>query len=49
MDRPHRPPNLLTAEALAVALVTDGTLVVSVESPLLHGCADDLGISYRLV
>ncbi len=38
-----RQPNL------AVALVTDGTLVVSVESPLLHGCADDLGISYRLV
>jgi hypothetical protein len=45
----RRRPNLLTAEALAAALVTKGDLVVSVESPILHSGADDLGVSYRLV
>ncbi|MEJ7721845.1 MAG: hypothetical protein WKF58_16095 [Ilumatobacteraceae bacterium] len=45
----RRRPNLLTAEALASALVTKGDLVVSVESPILHSGADDLGVSYRLV
>jgi hypothetical protein len=45
----QRHPNLLTAEALAVALVTDGTICVTVDSPLLRGAADELGIAYRLV
>jgi hypothetical protein len=44
----RRQPNLLTAEALAVALVTDATICVTVDSPLLRGGADDLGIRYRL-
>jgi hypothetical protein len=45
----RRRPNLLTAEALAGALVTDGTLVVSTDAPLLREGASDLGIGYRVV
>lgn len=43
----RRRPNLLTAEALALALVTDSTITVTVESPLLREGARDLGIDYR--
>ncbi|MCB9372236.1 MAG: hypothetical protein H6518_05590 [Microthrixaceae bacterium] len=42
-------PNVLTAEALAVAVITDGSLVVSIDSPLLRGGAADLGVEYRVV
>ena len=45
----HRQPNLLTAEALAAALVTEATICVSVDSPLLRSGAADLEIGYRLV
>lgn len=41
-------PNLLAAEALAVALVTDSEVAVATDSPLLRGCALDLGIGYRV-
>lgn len=44
----RRRPNLLTAEALAVALVVDGGLVVTVEAPLLRSGASDLGVPYRV-
>ena len=43
----RRRPNVLAAEALALALVTDGTIVVTVSSPLLREGARDLGIIYR--
>jgi hypothetical protein len=43
----RRRPNLLAAEALALALVTDSTIVVTVRSPLLREGARDLGITYR--
>lgn len=42
----RRQLNMLTAEALAVALVTGGRLYVTVESPLLTAGADDLKLSY---
>jgi hypothetical protein len=45
----RRRPNGLTAEALALALVTESTLAVSVDAPLLRDGADDLGIEYRLL
>lgn len=44
----RRQPNLLTAEALAAALVADGTICVTVDSPLLRDGAEDLGIPFRL-
>lgn len=45
----RRQPNALTAEALAVAVITDGSLVVSTDSPLLRSGAGDLGIEYRIL
>ena len=45
----RRQPNLLAAEALALALVVDGAIAVAVDSPLLRSGADDLGIAYHLV
>lgn len=45
----RRRPNGLMAEALAVALTTDSTIVVSTDSRLLRDCADDLGVEYRLL
>ncbi|MGH9136165.1 MAG: hypothetical protein ACRD0G_03845 [Acidimicrobiales bacterium] len=45
----QRTPNFLTADALATALVVDGSLAVTVDSPLMHSGAADLGIPYRLV
>ncbi len=44
-----RQVNMLTAEALAVALVTGGRLFVSVESQLLATGADDLRLSYLVL
>jgi hypothetical protein len=45
----QRRPNVLTAEALAVALITDGALVVSTDAQLLRDGASDLGIEYRVL
>lgn len=45
----RRHPNVLTAEALAVAVITESSLVVSTDSPLLRGGAADLGIEYRVL
>lgn len=45
----RRRPNGLMAEALAVAVVADGALVVSVDSELLREGAHDLGIEYRVL
>lgn len=44
----ERRPKLLTAEALAVAMITDGTIVVT-DSPIRRSGANDLGIHCRLV
>jgi hypothetical protein len=41
-------PNLLCADALAVALVTESGIAVATESPLLRACSQDLGIAYHL-
>ena len=43
-----RPLNMLSAEALAAALVLDAEIVVSTDNPMLQGGAEDLGISYRI-
>lgn len=45
----RRRPNVLAAEALAVALVTDSVIAVAIEAPLIRDGALDLGIGYRLV
>jgi len=45
----RRQLNMLTAEALAVALVTGGRLYVTVESPPLAAGADDLKLSYLVL
>jgi hypothetical protein len=45
----RRRANVLTAEALAVALVTDSAIAVTVDSPLLREGARDLGVTYREV
>ena len=45
----RRRPNLLTAEALAVALVADAEITVTTESLLLRDCAADLGIACRSI
>ena len=44
----RRRPNVLAAEALALALVTNGTLVVAVDGPVLRDGANDLDISYEV-
>ncbi|MGH9014883.1 MAG: hypothetical protein ACRDZ1_13240 [Acidimicrobiia bacterium] len=44
----RRRPNVLTAEALALALLIDGTIAVTVDAPLLREGARDLGITYRV-
>jgi hypothetical protein len=45
----RRQPDLLAAEALAAALVTDSTICVTVDSPLLREGAEDLSVPFRLV
>jgi hypothetical protein len=45
----RRRPNGLMAEALAVALITSSTIVVSTDSALLRDGAEDLGIDYRVL
>ncbi len=45
----RRRPNVLTAEALAVAVLTNSEIVVSTDSPLLRDGDSDLGIEYRVI
>jgi hypothetical protein len=45
----RRRPNWLTAEALAVALVTESMICVTVDAPLLRDGAEDLGVPIRRV
>lgn len=45
----RRQPNLLVAEALAVALLVRGRLVVATETPLLRSGAEDLGLDYEVL
>jgi hypothetical protein len=47
--RVRRQLNLLNAEALAVALLTSGVLVVSTDSPLLRSGALDVGFVYQVL
>lgn len=44
----RRRPNVLTDEALALAVVTDSSIVVTVDAPLLRQCSQDLGITFRV-
>ncbi len=46
LDIRHRP-NGLAAEALAVALLTNSLIAVSVDAPLIRAGAHDLGIEYH--
>lgn len=46
--RVQRPLNMINAEALAVALLLDASIVVSTDSPLLLSGAADLGVEYQL-
>ncbi len=43
----RRRPNGLAAEALAVAVLTNSLIAVSVDAPLIRAGARDLGIEYR--
>lgn len=45
----RRQPNLLAAEALAVAYLVDARLAVATDAPLLRSGAQDLGLEYELV
>ena len=47
--RVQRQPNILVAEALAVALAVRGRLAVATETPLLRSGAADLRLEYGLV
>lgn len=47
--RVRRQLNMLNAEALAAAVVTNARLVVSVDSPLLTSGAADLGLAWQVV
>jgi hypothetical protein len=40
---------MLNAEALAVAVLIGGGVVVSTDSPLLRSGAEDLGIPYQVL
>ena len=46
--RVRRSLNMLNAEALAIALLVEGTLVVSTDSPILRSSAADLRIEYQV-
>ncbi|MGH9150833.1 MAG: hypothetical protein ACRD03_00170 [Acidimicrobiales bacterium] len=45
----RRSLNMLNAEALAVALIVRGGLVVTVDSDLLRDGAADLGVGYQVL
>jgi hypothetical protein len=47
--RVRRPLNMLNAEALAVALLVEASVLVTTDAPLLRSGADELGVDYRLI
>ncbi len=47
--RVRRPLNMLNAEALAVALLTEASVLVTTDAPLLRSGADELGVDYRVI
>jgi hypothetical protein len=47
--RLRRLLNMLNAEALAVALLTRASVLVTTDAPLLRSGADELGVSYQLI
>ena len=40
---------MLNAEALAVALLTEASVLVTTDAPLLRSGADELGVDYRAI
>ena len=44
----RRRPNVLTAEALALALLAEGAIAVTVDAPRLRQGAQDLGITIHV-
>lgn len=44
-----RPLNLLAAEALAVGLVTEAAIAVTIDAPLVRAGAASLGLGYRVI
>lgn len=47
--RVRRQVNMLSAEALAVALLVSGSILVTIETPLVRSGAEDLGLAYQLL
>lgn len=47
--RLRRPLNMLNAEALAVALLAEASVLVTTDAPLLRAGADELGVPYELI
>jgi hypothetical protein len=47
--RVRRSVNMLNAEALAVALLVGGAIVVTTDAPLPGSEAEDVGLEYRLL
>lgn len=47
--RVRRQVNMLRAEALAVALLVSGSILVTTDTPLVRSGAEDLGLAYRLL
>ena len=47
--RVRRQLNVLTAEALAVAVLLQARIAVTTEAPLLHAGATDLGLDYQVL
>jgi len=47
--RVRRQVNMLSAEALAIALLVSGSILVTTDTPLVRSGAEDLGLAYRLL
>jgi hypothetical protein len=47
--RVRRPLNMLNAEAIAVALLAQASVLVTADAPLLRSGAGELGISYHVL
>lgn len=45
----ERPGNLLAADALATAIVVDGTILVRTDAPLIRAAAVGLGVGYEVI
>lgn len=46
--RVRRQLNVLSAEALAVAMLVEGELLVTIDAPVLRAGAEDLGVGYTV-